>query len=1093
MKKIIILCTFLWFAITSFAQNEIMVSGNITDSKNLPLISVTILELDDNDRVVSNAFSDLNGDYVIRIKSVNNRIRFSYVGFETQTFKIDNTRKLNIRMKDNLTLTEVVVTAQKTTNTGGIKIPDREMTVAVSKINTKEFEGLSVTSIDEALQGRIAGLDILFNSGDPGAGSAMRIRGISTINNNAQPLIVINDVPFERTIDANFDFASATQDQFAELLMLNVNDIEEIVVLKDAASCAIYGSRGANGVIMIQTKSGQMGPTRVRYDFRYTQRTQPKGMSMLSGDDYTMMMKQAYFNKTYGTNETRPNIPELNYDPLFPGWENYNNNTDWVAAVTQLGLKQEHNVSVSGGGERANFFFSGGYLNEKGTVIGTNLNRYSVRSELNYMVSSRMRFRAEFSFTSTDNQRNYTDQLNDKASLLDIAYKKAPNVSIYAQDEFGNNTGIFYNIPSTSALLPSQRDLKNPVALAYLAKNSLNSYRVLPIIYLFYDFVQGNHYSLKYQGRISFDQNKTVEDKFLPAEVSNLQWDNQSVNLSTDISSGSLTVITHNELTGTSIFGKHTLRSYIALETQDNKSDGQTILSSQHPDKLLTDVASIAYLRNMTNSAGNSRSVSGKGQINYVFNQKYIFDFRCNLEGNTQFGPDQRWGFFPGISAKWMISDEKFMKSVSNWLTLFAFRPSWGVAGNAPGANYLYYSRYVPDGTGYMGNPNIYPGNIPLADLRWEKVKETNLGVDIEFLSGKFTGNFNLYRRMSSDLLQKDVAIPSSSGFTTLDRKNIGSIKNDGWEVEAAANRFIKTGKFTLDAYLNLNNNINVIVDMDPAILQSYNEPGSVIDNGKYLTRLQLHNSYGSIYGFRYKGVYEYSYENYSEGVRDNAPVAHDVNGNVIYDYYGNPKQMYYRYNNTHYAFKGGDAIYEDINHDGSIDENDIVYLGNCNPKINGGFGFTARYDAFTLKLSFNFRYGNKIINRARMEAENMYGNDNQTTTTNWRWRKEGDISQVPRAVYQEGYNWLGSDRYVEDGSFVRLNYTTFQYNVPSKIMKKMGAVSGNVFLTANNLFILTKYSGVDPEVGVGGFNVVEDKSKTPRSKDWLLGLSVNF
>jgi TonB-linked SusC/RagA family outer membrane protein len=495
----------------------------------------------------------------------------------------------------------------------------------------------------------------------------------------------------------------------------------------------------------------------------------------------------------------------------------------------------------------------------------------------------------------------------------------------------------------------------------------------------------------------------------------------------------------------------------------------------------------------MTTGAAADRSIGALARAHYGLLGRYILDAVFRVDGSSQFGQNNRYGSFPGVSAKWILSDETFMKKSSKWLSFLAIRPSWGVTGRQPGRNYLNYSRYTPDNVGYMGISGMYPSSIPLTNLRWEKVTATNLGADVELLRGKFAFTFDVYHKRTSDLLFLDLDIPSTSGFSKLTWKNVGVMDNNGYEIDVRTFQLIKSGKFTMDFNFNVSNQLNTIVEMDPLVLAKYNEPASIINNGVYLSRFQVNNSYGSIYGLRYKGVYQYSYENYKAGEKENAPVAKDINGQVMYDNNGTPKRMYYRYNSTKYAFQGGDAIYEDINHDGSIDEYDIVYLGNSNPKLSGGFGTTARYGLFSLNLFLNFRYGNKIVNFSRMDAENMFTDNNQTQTTNWRWRKEGDITDVPRAVYQQAYNWVGSDRYVEDGSFLRFKYLTLAYEIPSKSLKKFGMNQLNFSLTLNNLFCLTKYSGTDPEMGYDTYGVSREESKPPRTKSWTLGITATF
>jgi TonB-linked SusC/RagA family outer membrane protein len=1094
MKKIYIIFALLLVLMQSHAQNDAtIITGKVTAADNgEQLMGVSVAELDDANRLVSGAMTDMNGEFSLRIKNVKNKIRISYIGYHPEIVSINGKKRLDIKLKDNThEITETVVTAKRTTNDGAFNVNAREVSMAMQKIDAKDFEGLSVASVDDALQGRVSGLDIVGNSGAPGSGMTMRIRGTSSITGNAQPLIVVNGIPFDGDIKSGFDFASANEEQYASLLNVNVDDIQEITVLKDAASTAVWGSRGANGVLMITTKKGIKGKTKVQYSYRYTQATQPQGMKMLNGDDYTMLMKQEMFNKTLATNETRTIVPEFNYDPSFSEYQNFNNNTDWVAAVTQTGRTNDHYLTVSGGGDRAKFRISGGYYDQTGTNIGQELKRFSTRSQLDYQVSDRLRFISEFSYTYTDNSQNY-------ANLLDIAYKKMPNVSIYSQDAAGNNTSAFYNIRSDSKIDASQRNLMNPVALGRLALNKEKSYLVIPTFRLSYDFFDPDKTYLRYNAYVSFELNNVVDNDFLPYNVNTTTWSSSSSNKATGDNTERLTVNTENTLTWIMPKDdKHALMLYAGLQTSSAVKTVQSFATSGLPDAQITDPTGVGFLESVSSSTSKAKSIGLISRAHYSFLNRYILDLTCRVDGSSKFGQNNQFGAFPGVGAKWIVSDESFMKPTNEWLSLLAFRPSWGIAGNQPRDEYLQYSRYVSDNLGYLNSPSIHPSNLQLSNLRWEKVTSTNLGADLELFKGKVSFVFDWYHKRTDDLLFTNLAISPTSGYTTVTNRNVGKMDNDGWEINVDFKDVVKAGKFSMDVNMNISNYYNKIIELDDAVTSQYNNNASYIDNGTYLTRLQTNNSFGSIYGFKYKGVYQYS--NYIAGSQEDAPVARDANGTVLLDYNGNAKPMYYNYKSTKYAFKGGDVKYEDINHDGSIDQYDVVYLGNSNPKFSGGFGINFRYENFSLRSLFTYRYGNKIINYARMTAENMYSNDNQTVTTNWRWRKEGDITMVPRAVYQQGYNWLPSDRYVEDGSFLRLKYIQLSYSVPTKMIKKLKLNQVNLYCNLNNLFTLTNYSGVDPEISVGGFatgqipGVAKDVSKTPRSKDWNLGITVGF
>ena len=427
---------------------------------------------------------------------------------------------------------------------------------------------------------------------------------------------------------------------------------------------------------------------------------------------------------------------------------------------------------------------------------------------------------------------------------------------------------------------------------------------------------------------------------------------------------------------------------------------------------------------------------------------------------------------------------------------MLSLRPGWGIVGQQPGGEYLFYSRYK-NGSGYMNQASTNPDNIQLKALKWEQKMTYNLGVDFGFFEDKLNGNVEVYKQYTTDLLMKDRGIPTSSGYGSFAWQNVGKMENVGWEFNINTNNLVKFGDFAIDFNVTFANNKNVITEMDETCLATLNKDFER-KNGTYLTRVELEKSFGSIYGFRYKGVYQYSEYSPEEikGVSGpNAPVVRDANGNVILDNHGRTTPMTFCYSGTSamYEFKGGDAMYEDINHDGTINELDIVYLGSSLPKFTGGFGIKFKWGRWAWNNQFNFRYGNKIVNNNRMNLESMYGNGNQSRAVNYRWRVEGDIAQIPRALRQYGYNYLGSDRFVEDGSFIRLNYSQISYSLPPATIKKWGLSQLSFYLSANNLFVITKYSGSDPEVGYGGYGISADNAQTPRAKSATLGITVQF
>ena len=1075
-----------------------MIHGTVSDEIE-PLMMCNVVEIDEANRIVAHGQTDMNGNFSFRIVNPKHRLKISYVGYKTQIIPIKGT-SYNIKLEDASKIEEVVIKATKRTQTSGLAIPVREMSVAHQTIDAKEFEGLGITTVDEALQGRISGLDIVSNSGNLGSGTSMRLRGVSSINGSSEPLIVVDGNIFESDYNANFDFANATEDQFAELLNVNPDDIASISVLKDAAGTAIYGSQGANGVIEIRTKRGSRGKTKVQYSYRAMATFQPQGIRLLNGDQYTMLMKEAYYNPTLS--DEAANIREFNYDPSWNEYEMYNNNTDWRKEIRQTGWQQKHYVSLSGGGEKANFRIAGGYDNQTGTVIKQRLDRFTTRAALDYFVSDRIKIVTNFNMTYTNNKKNYRDNSVINQDLLGIAYQKMPNLSVYEQDQNGKNLNDYYHMLKTASaeLLKDQYKYVNPVALAHQARNDESTYQIQPEFQLHYDLL-GTHDDqtrLKYEGKILFNIFNKYNDMFYPSSLVTDGWSSTQNNKTTADSHKSTAVTTTHRLTITPVFKNedHSFMAFAQFQLTDGSSKSTNEVVWKLPNGIESPTAD-GIVGGMSTSSGQWRSVYLTFSAHYAYKGKYIADFSFRRDGSTKFGDKSRWGNFPALSFRWNISDEKFMQKLK-WVNMLSIRPGWGVVGNQPGGEYLYFSKYS-SGSAYNSSTSVAPSNIRLSSLKWEEKETWNLGFDLGLFNNKITADFNIYTQKTSDLLMYNRRIPTSSGYQYLNYQNVGDMRNTGWEFNINGQDIVKIGKLKASFNVTFANNKNEIIKMDETVLASLNSDFNN-RNGSYLTRVQLHNAFGSIYGFRYKGVYQYS--KYTpvevEGVSGpNAPVARDAEGNVVVDKNGYTIPMVFGYESNDksyiYKFKGGDAIYEDINHDGNINELDIVYLGSSLPKVTGGWGFKLQYGRWTWNNQFNFRVGNKIINAARMNAESMYTNNNQSTAVNWRWRIEGDNARLPRALYQSGYNWLGSDRFIESGSFMRLNYTQLTYSLDPKTIKGWGLTQLSFYLSANNLFCLTSYSGADPEVAYGGYGVSTDNARTPNARSVTFGVTVQF
>ena len=1078
-------------SINTFAQKAgDIISGTVSDAFG-PVTMANVVEIDAANRIVASTVTDINGNFSFKLKNPKNKLRVSFVGHKTVTLPL-NRFKYSITMQDATQIREVTVTSRKRAEGSGLAIPVDEISTARQSIDMSEFEGLALTTVDEALQGRIAGLDIVANSGNLGAGTSMRLRGVSNINGSAEPLIVVDGNVWSSGTE-DFDFSSANEEKFAQLLNVNPEDIENISVLKDAAATAIWGSQGANGVIEIKTKRGARGKTRVTYSLRLTGTYQPQGYKLLNGDEYTMLLKEEYFNPRLS--DEASNIPELNYSPSFPEYEMYNNNTDWVKEVKQTGWRQNHYVALSGGGEKAHFRIGAGYDHETGSIIKQQLDRFTSRVNLDYFVSDRIKIETNIALTYTRNKKNNGD-------LLSIAYVRMPNVSIYEQDKDGNNLSDYYNmLPTITPELRDQLNNKNPVALAHQAKNHETSYNIEPEFKLRYNLLglDEDKTRLQYEGKVMFNIFNRYEDQYMPLSLSTAGWNdtqNKQSNRTTANSSKSLGVTTTHTLTFTPVFKNrdHFLTMLLRGQLTSGESNSQSTVTWGLPSGTIQGAGADGIIDGMSTGSGQWRSIYFTYSAHYAYKGKYMADFSVRRDGSTKFGSDQRWGNFPAFSLRWNIHKEPWFQRTLPWVSTLSIRPGWGIVGRQPGSEYLFFSKYA-NGSGYMGSGSVYPQNIRLQNLKWEEKETFNIGTDFGFFDERITGNVELYWQFTTDLLMANRGIPTSSGYNSLAWQNVGNMKNIGWEFNLNGNSIIRAGKFGMDFNITFANNKNQITKMDETCLTSLNIEFDR-RNGSYLSRVELNRALGSIYGFRYKGVYQYS--DYSpeeiKGVSGpNAPVVRDKNGVVILDENNMTKPMMFCAGSVNYEFRGGDAIYEDINHDGQINELDIVYLGSSLPKFTGGFGFKLRWGRLSWNNQFNFRYGNKIINRARMNVENMYSNNNQSRAVNWRWRVEGDLTEVPRALREHGYNWLGSDRFVEDGSFIRLNYSQLSYSFEPKVIKKLGLSQLNLYVSANNLFCLTKYSGADPEVSYGNLGIVTDNAQTPRSKSFTAGVTIQF
>lgn len=1068
------------------AQEATSVRGKVLDKgDNTPMAGVTVVEMDKYNRIISGVSTDLNGNYLLKNVDSESTIAFSFIGYTTIREQVNGRTVIDINLAPDVTsLAAVEVTATKTTSTGMMEINSRDLTTASATVTVADLSELQATSIDQALQGRMAGVDIVANSGDPGAGMSIRIRGTSSINQSSDPLIVVDGMPYDIAIASDFNFATATEQGYAQLLNIAPSDIKDITVLKDAAATAIWGSRASNGVLVINTLRGKVGKPTVNYTFKGTLTKQPDPIPMLSGDQYAMLIPEAFMNRD-GRPLNTTTVKEFQYDPSDPYYYyNYSNNTNWIDEITQLGYLQDHNVSLQGGGEKASYFASLGYNKTAGTTIGTDFNRLNARVNLDFNVSSKIRFRSDLSYTHVDNDQiyNVSGRSNDPQNPRAIAYKKMPNMAVYEYDEYGNQTpnyfSPFFNIQG------SFPNTYNPVALLRHGRSNNIGDRIRPVFNIQYEILPS---VLLSTFDVAFDINNSKTSRFLPQIATGRPATDTYVNRADDSDTDEFIVQTKfNLIYSPKIKNEnHSLQALFSFLTYDNRGVSYRVVTSNSASSYFQDpsIPSRSQSTDLPFGSGisQSRSLGALVNVQYSLLDRYIVNAGIRRDGSSKFGAGHRFGNFPTASFRWRVSGEPFMDPLSNIISDLSFRASIGSSGNAPKDSYLHFGKYNSFSWNYLGMAGIYPANLELRDLRWETVTQQNFGLNLDVQQGKYIVNFDVYRKRTKDMFKENLPLPSVSGFPDVDM-NVGVMDNNGWELSVSYNA-IRTSDFNLRFDLNLARNFNIIRKISDLFPRT---DGNITTNGEYLTILQVNNPFGSFYGFRYKGVYEDL----------DATIARDKDGKVILD--ANEQPIYTRFNYpvADYVFQPGDAKYEDINHDGNINELDVVYLGNANPRYTGGFGPSLTYKNFKFNMFFNFRLDYDIINSARMNTENMYSYDNQSTAVLRRWRKPGDQTDIPRALIGYGYNWLGSDRFVEDGSFVRLKYITLRYDFNPSVIKKIRANTLGVYMTLENLFTFTQYTGQDPEVSYksgDAFSLGYDNALTPPLRSVTVGLAARF
>jgi TonB-linked SusC/RagA family outer membrane protein len=1072
----------LWFLTTGvvlYSQERIVLRGNVKDKESREsIIGANVTEYDSDKRIIGGTITDANGNYNLNVTNLNAIVMFSYIGYKAQEVSLNGRTDLNVELvPESFDLEEVTITATSTADplTG---IAERNQTTSRVRIDMGDSKHMGAVSAEEALQGRVTGLDIISASGDPGSGSSIVIRGLGSLG-NARPLIVVDGIPQAVAVGSDFDFSSADQEDIGDLVNIAPQDIKSIEVLKDAGSTAQWGSKGADGVLQIETYRGKKGKTRFDYQVKYTWNFQPPPIPMLNGDEYIIVQLEELQNAR-GIFE----VPsEIAFDRDFIDFHNYNKNTDWVDAVSRNGFINEQFFRLSGGGEKTRYYASVNLHDNTGTTLNTSLRRITTRVNLDYNISQKLRFSVNFSYTNSFKEDNYIftvfNEVTDRyesTNIREMAYRKAPNMSIYEYDALSRPTGEYFTPIYSYQGIGTQ--YFNPVAVGNLSANDIDENRVM------------NNFTLNYNIRpwVRFQQMVAIQyinqkrSRFLPYNAVGADWLNGMINQAYENNSSDMEIITRSQLYFTPrISSDHVLSGTILFETDQISNEWSALMGRNGPVTEITDPAGNLPVNYIASGTSETHILGLLASANYVMKDRYILFANIRTDASSRFGTNSRWGTFPSMGVAWRFSSEP-------WLGRFAFLSdgklsySYGLSGKQPRGAYDRHAIFNTVNPGqYIEKPIIMQLQVQLANLKWQTLYSHNLRLDVGLFDNRITFSGEIYDKITRDLLWNNYQIPKSSGYTQLNWYNGGSVENRGWEMAFYVNP-LRKGQFNLNFNFNISHNTNTFLEFP----ENFNtERDQNLGNAQFPRRATLGQPIGSFFGVRYLGVWP----------SDEDVVALNADGNVLLDHKGDP--LPFSYKGT-YRFMGGDARYEDINHDGMIDIMDVVRLGDSNPDFIGGFGGNLSWNDFRVSTQWHYRLGFEIVNEIAMSTEGMLGKDNQSTAVLHRWRAQGqeEPGLLPRAYLDHPANNLGSDRYVERGDFLRLVNLTFSYNIPKSLCRRLRISSLDVALTMRRIFTLTGYSGQDPEIPQlveDPFWFGTDKATTPPPRAYTLNFGLGF
>ena len=1048
------------FAVNSVQQFK-KVTGNVSDAEG-PIIGASVVE---KGNAGNGTVTDLDGNFSLNVKP-GATIVITYIGYQKQEIVVGNQSNLNVTMKtDDKTLEEVVVV--------GYGVQKKKLvTGSTIEVKGDDIQKMNTTQVLGALQSQTPGVNIQAASGQPGDGFKISIRGAGT-NGNTAPLYIIDGVA-------------------GDINNLNPADIERIDVLKDAASCAIYGSAAANGVILVTTKQGKQGKIQVSYDANVGWANVYRMPKMLNAKQYMEVMDQVRFNSGESGYDWKSIMGEDLYNSYMDG---SNEGTNWVEAIrNKNAVTTSHSLNVTGGSDRSTFSMGAGYQYQDGVfgnVVKSDYRRFTFRINSEHVI-----------------YRN--DKGMDVVKIGEnVYYQHKQNQGIQIGGQYSNELSNMLRanpaIPMYNAdgSYTKAEDLKNWV-------DNYNSYSVNPV-YKMLNQQSGHNKSINqnlhatgyleiqpiknlvYRGQLNYNQNTWTWRTFLPifdANRTNADYFRTEDKATNQIGTSWGWSTTNTLSYKFDLQKKHNFDILVGTEYGESRPDFGFSLNATSSNSVFGDMthAYMTYMKNNNAAAvtgtpcDDSRSMSYFGRVNYNFNEKYMLSAIMRADGNSKFAPGKRWGYFPSVSAGWVISNEKFMAKTVSWLDFLKLRAGWGQNGNAQTINnFQWQGAFAFDTSSYYtfnGNPDQYvsgaaPSRLPNEDLTWETSEQLNIGLDARFLSGRLGFTLDWYNKKTKDLL---VAVPvdPTTGFST-QMKNAGTVENKGIELSLSWND--KIGKdFQYNVGWNMAYNHNEVTEVKSN--QTYNNGGNdlLAQNTGYMARFEEGHPIGYFWGYKTEGVMQNEAD-------VQAYLDKNCKGNAA-----NSKQGT--------GIKPGDLKFVDVNGDGVVNDDDKTELGDPHPDVTMGITLGASYKGFDLSVTGFGAFGQQVARSFRKFTDGEY--ENFTTEVYDYWHGEGTSNKYPLLAHMNaGPNWQTiSDIYIEDASYFRLQNLTVGYDF-TKIWKNSPFQQLRLYFAAQNLFTITGYKGMDPENGtaIGSDSWVTgvDVGNYPQPRTYMVGVNVKF